>query len=832
MALELIHTSAPSGLHPGTSGFCTVAMTTGMPAAMEERLAALGGYRPAGDSGASPPSFSHLRLELGGRARSVLGAVREAPADHSGRRNKLAHHLVLDDADMTDSGPASLLRAQGVMIERFEGPSRWIPMPRSLPQGGAAAPRRCDAWERACGDAGWAGELVNQWHLDPSRVSCVVYPSSCDPLVLIDEALSLLPPQQRWRVTFATHFQQPIAGAPCAWRFCLEGTQAALEAPGRATGFFVDLGQARQERSKAGHGRYAELARRGGAPWWGERAASGSQESARGPEATGEFESGGSEDSASGAAPASGAMALPWSDATGAVPQVNVASSQDPRRGTAEPRGAGVGVNPATTSRTAPDRSSAAPWILAAFTLVAGTAVGVVIDRTLLARRGASATNDAKIVESEVDRLEASRRELETQLRRSEESLATTRNGLRRTEEERDHAFAARDSAVAQLRSFELMAGAARPGTPGSESSASDAPKSRERRAADSASPGTAPNGTGGSSTPAPTSPSIPARGVAPGPQPPAGDASPGDPSVATPSDEPVDSNDRVIVLPANAWGREISNLGVVSTDRRRIVKLSRIIRTLDLVEAPTDPSISVRRSANGRSLRISAQPREGPPREVLLIEAEGAELFAQWLLTGPPSRLAPFFEAVDAMLATGALVVRLDSGAIRELVTAPRRFEVQLDPKGEGVVNLGWKVPTVRLAADMIDGWSIGAGATEASLKLDHASGSLRVELDRATGTVQLRFASPLVDSMVALEKERRDLEADRPNVAPDERAFHDAREREVREALDRLKAQAAVEKLQIPRNFPEIRVLTADERRALAIIGPRAGTPAGDPR
>ena len=42
MALELIYTSAVRGLRAGTSGFCTVAMTKGLPPALVPRLEALG----------------------------------------------------------------------------------------------------------------------------------------------------------------------------------------------------------------------------------------------------------------------------------------------------------------------------------------------------------------------------------------------------------------------------------------------------------------------------------------------------------------------------------------------------------------------------------------------------------------------------------------------------------------------------------------------------------------------------------------------------------------------------------------------------------------------
>ena len=44
MSLELVYTSAPCGLLPGRNGYCTVAMTEGLPNSWRERLEALSSY--------------------------------------------------------------------------------------------------------------------------------------------------------------------------------------------------------------------------------------------------------------------------------------------------------------------------------------------------------------------------------------------------------------------------------------------------------------------------------------------------------------------------------------------------------------------------------------------------------------------------------------------------------------------------------------------------------------------------------------------------------------------------------------------------------------------
>ncbi|MBM4111846.1 MAG: hypothetical protein FJ253_00475 [Phycisphaerae bacterium] len=769
MALELVHTSAPAGLRPGTSGFCTVAMTTGMPSPMEERLLALGGYRPDGAPGSSPPSFSHLRLEIGGRTWSVLGAVREAAPDHSGRRNKLAHHIVLAEEERAPAGPAWLLRRSGVMLDRFDGPPRWIPAPREIPASGSAPPRRCDAWQRACGDAGWAGELVNQWHLDPSRTSCIVHPREADPLELIDEALSLLPPPDRWRVTFATNFQQPVAGAHAAWRFCREGTMAASEAPSRATGLYLDLAAAHRERSRAGHGRYAELARGGRDSWWHHAAT----ESSAGSD---------SERRAASRSATNDDRPLPWSgiDRFGAAPPGTAAQGE-----TTPSASSDAGAFEASLGARTRRRSSSGPALagIALLALVLGGAGGVLIERLLLGGRARDERrNGVSSAGAEIDRLDALRLELESQLKQSEASLAKLRDDHRRVDADLDLARRERDSALAQLRSMEALRN---PSAPAAEPPRDAPPQSVSPPSAPATAPQSAPV-----------------------------DAAP------APPDAPVVGPQGVIELPASAWAREASSLGVLSSDRRRLVLLPRAVRSLRIDLSESMPSISHSAGRDGRRITIAASPPGAPRRDVLVIDAEGGEVFSQWVLAGPISRSSAHLDAVDSLLALADLEATLDDGSTRRLVSAPRGISVKVPRRESAEVSLPLRSPSMRLAAAASPEWTLADGSTETSLRMNHASGALRAELDRASGTLRIRFGSPLADAVDAAEKEQRELVADRPNVPPDERQFHEAREREVRERLARLKTQLALDSPRIPADLPLLRVMAGRGERVFAVI------------
>jgi hypothetical protein len=258
MALELVYTSAERGLRAGTSGFCTVAMTRGLPPALVPRLEALGGYRP-GPSGNGPRAHCFWRVETAGSVAHVLAVVGPAPPDHTQRTNKIAAYLVLGQDELVPAGPAWLLSQRGLLREGWSGAPAWIEAPVRVPASGPSGPRRCTAWESAAGDAGWAGVVASAFLRDQSKPIHVVWQDGMDPLALVGEVLSLMPDWARWRATFSTYFLQPVAGTPCALRFCLAGTPAA-DAAHQSKGLVVDL---TRPLGAAADSRFSRMARTG-----------------------------------------------------------------------------------------------------------------------------------------------------------------------------------------------------------------------------------------------------------------------------------------------------------------------------------------------------------------------------------------------------------------------------------------------------------------------------------------------------------------------------------------------------------------------------------------
>jgi hypothetical protein len=242
MSHELFYTSAPRGLRRGSNGYCTVAATRGLPPLLGQQLERLSDYRPPADGpDASPVVLSHLRVNVPGKTYSVLSRICPAGVDHTHRAIFFAHHVALEPAELPPAGPAWLLGQPGFLQTRWDGQVRELPSGRQPPRG-LSPPAVCRAWQKAAGDAGWAGVLAEGFLDHPDRVVYLLYPPSVEPLPLLVEALALLPSDQRWRVTFSTVCLAAPQDAACAWRFLPRETAEARKVRGSPGALVLDLG--------------------------------------------------------------------------------------------------------------------------------------------------------------------------------------------------------------------------------------------------------------------------------------------------------------------------------------------------------------------------------------------------------------------------------------------------------------------------------------------------------------------------------------------------------------------------------------------------------------
>lgn len=234
MCQELLYTSAAQGLKLGSRGFCTVLRTSGMPAPLVSALESLSGYRPLFPphderAALNPIIYSHVLLPAAGRTVHVLSRISAYGLDYSQRPNKLAHHLVLDRDEQLPGGPANLLLTPGIMRVDWDGQPREIPARKivheSSPHNGT-----CQAWQSLTGDAGWAGVLAETFLSQPNRLVILLFEPGQQILPLFAEAISLLPPEKRWEVTFSTYFTGLPPASTCLWRAMLHDSKEARDA--------------------------------------------------------------------------------------------------------------------------------------------------------------------------------------------------------------------------------------------------------------------------------------------------------------------------------------------------------------------------------------------------------------------------------------------------------------------------------------------------------------------------------------------------------------------------------------------------------------------------
>ncbi len=255
MAYELVYTSAEQGLKKGSSGFCTVACTRGMPRNLINKLESLSGYDAVfpphhEKSDLNPTSYSHYRFTVGNRDWSFLSRVAFAGVDHTNRSNKLATHLVLNKQERPTSGPAWLLHDRGVVRGSWDGSTGFIEKERNVPQG-HIEPQVCERWGKHMQDPGWGGVLADAFMENPKKPSFVIFEPGMDVLPLVAETVRLLPPQWRWNVTFNTYFTSLPMGTDCAWRFCLPDADVLKQARRMKNVVVLDL------RDGADQGKYA-----------------------------------------------------------------------------------------------------------------------------------------------------------------------------------------------------------------------------------------------------------------------------------------------------------------------------------------------------------------------------------------------------------------------------------------------------------------------------------------------------------------------------------------------------------------------------------------------
>ena len=224
---ELVNTSLPNGLIPGTHGFAAVAMTKGLPDTLHTRLETYGAYSHRTNAHdatyftENPVNWFHVTLPQGDH---VLGRVAPADFDYTGRTNRLARLLVFAKNEMPAIGGASVLtKEHSRLSETWSGEARWLEADRLTPgrMRLEIPPENCDApnWRAMFGNAeglslakGFARLLAKNLSMTGRTIyfktSTAHDADGTALLALFADLIDLLPPVDRRNVTFSTY---PVA---------------------------------------------------------------------------------------------------------------------------------------------------------------------------------------------------------------------------------------------------------------------------------------------------------------------------------------------------------------------------------------------------------------------------------------------------------------------------------------------------------------------------------------------------------------------------------------------------------------------------------------------
>ena len=199
MPLQLIFTSAPQGLTPGRSGYCTIARHRAIPDRLAQLLESIGTphERPEGET------FTLRMLEAGGKNWYVLSRFVAHGLDYTQRDNRLAHHLVfsLEEAAVLPPPAAIAGRWKGWRNE-WSGAPTWLEgedRPLQLESQTPLTP--AVTWREETGTGAKAAWLINA--SGPATVGLLNPPETLRLLRLLAEASALLG-KSSWAATFTT----------------------------------------------------------------------------------------------------------------------------------------------------------------------------------------------------------------------------------------------------------------------------------------------------------------------------------------------------------------------------------------------------------------------------------------------------------------------------------------------------------------------------------------------------------------------------------------------------------------------------------------------------
>lgn len=251
MSYELIYTSAERGLKSGSRGFATVAMTEGMPAHCMQLCESMSGYVHVFELNSeqyviNPVAWSHYRVKCGSTWYSLFSRVSAHAKDYTGRTNKIAHHLMLEQPQETfgyANGPSDLMDSS-FFESTWQGDARFLPAGRQPESMRFDADPQAKHWLAAGLSAETAARMAGALAQDTDAPMVLLFDpqnQQANLTGLIQDLLELLPPERRWKIGFSTYYSMHPSGSEVHLRACAKGTDAARKVARHPRAVVVDV---------------------------------------------------------------------------------------------------------------------------------------------------------------------------------------------------------------------------------------------------------------------------------------------------------------------------------------------------------------------------------------------------------------------------------------------------------------------------------------------------------------------------------------------------------------------------------------------------------------
>lgn len=194
MTQELVHASVPRDVD-GRVGFGVVAVTEQMPPQLIQELSAMSDLASDETNSVGWARHSYVVVSAAGRSHAVVSRVGGCGPDYSGRANRVAHHVVVEPTERTQTSPGVMLRAfpfdesVPTVGRRPVGPS--LPRPIAL---STDVPPYAAAWGR---------HLASR--LSDSRTVMMVtgFPAG-GALAVLQALYSAFGPERAWKIQCST----------------------------------------------------------------------------------------------------------------------------------------------------------------------------------------------------------------------------------------------------------------------------------------------------------------------------------------------------------------------------------------------------------------------------------------------------------------------------------------------------------------------------------------------------------------------------------------------------------------------------------------------------